>query len=196
MSCSLTQTRYLVTPLENEKMCQSIPRYLLFKLVLDAVELCKALEDVPILLTLQKGECNRAIFKVRDAHAPLYLRLEDACKVRVGYFVREWQKVEVVSVHDDGLVAETLIDPAIVHNVPLLFILHTLVFCLPDAGENAVLLHDVVRLLVFVYDFPTVLNNPPAKTLHKVKSFSALNKGVGKDGKGVPSKNIGLYPIL
>lgn len=114
----------------------------------------------------------------------------------MGDLVRKWEQVEVVSVHDDGLVSDAFVDPTVMDDVSLLVILHALVFRLPDAWEDAVLLDDVVRPLIIIDNLPTVLNQPPAETLHKIDRLSLLHERVSQDSEGVSSKYVCLDPIL
>ena len=77
-------------------------------------------------------------------------------------------------VNENMLLSDTFVDPSVVHNISLLFVLHALIIGVPDIRETTVLLDNIVCPMLFAYYFTTVLKNAPPDTLYEIFALSPV----------------------
>ena len=83
-------------------------------------------------------------------------------------------------VHQNFLLADTLVDPPIVDYIPLLVILHALVLSVPDVSKVTIFLDHVVSSVLFADNLASILKNAPTDAFHKIFCLiSSLGKCAG-----------------
>ena len=87
--------------------------------------------------------------------------------------------MKLFMMHQNFLLADALVDPPVVDNIPLLVILHALVLSIPDISKVTIFLDHVVSSVLFADNLASIFKNASSDPFHEVLCLvSALSKSV------------------